>query len=93
MSDLPEMLETYAGARSDGFAKLAVDAAAEIRSLQSQLDKARAGLEQIFSVGDGWHPNTKSKPAGTTGEGHAKCREIAEETLAALSDDQEKRDV
>lgn len=53
-----------------------------ILSLLSALEARTKALEAIFSVGDGWDLNTEAKPAGTTGEGHAKCREIARAALA-----------
>lgn len=41
-------------------------------------------LKDIFEVGDGWGRHSAAKPAGTTGEGHAKCRELARAALNAV---------
>jgi hypothetical protein len=55
-------------------------AVADERSKENVL--FRKALMDIFEVGDGWGPNSIAKPAGTTGEGHAECREIARAALA-----------
>jgi hypothetical protein len=58
------------------------NAEAEIASLRDQLGEALvrennliAALEEIVNVGDGWGGQ------GTTGDGHARCREIARKAL------------
>lgn len=45
-----------------------------------------ATLEEIARVGDGHGPHTPpTNYAGTTGEGHATCRGLAEEALSTLA--------
>lgn len=55
--------------------------AAERTAASLEISRLRAALEQIFAVGDGYGPNTAGKPCGTTGDGHARCREIARDAL------------
>jgi hypothetical protein len=50
----------------------------------AEIERLRTALELIFAVGDGWGRNTEQEPRGTTGEGHARCREIARRALAPV---------
>jgi hypothetical protein len=47
----------------------------------NEVKRLKGALTEIWSVGDGYHPNSKEKPAGTTGEGHSMCRWIAHDAL------------
>lgn len=45
-----------------------------------------AALSDIATVGDGYERHSPPRYyAGTTGEGHAKCRQIATDALATLT--------
>ena len=59
--------------------------AAEQRAdaLSQECEKLRRALEEIYRVGDGYEENRPEtgKYAGTTGEGHARCRQLAETAL------------
>jgi len=56
---------------------------------EAEVERLRAALERIYREGDGWneHRPEEGKYAGTTGEGHARCREIASAALEGKSDD------
>ena len=56
---------------------------AELREKVERLTKA---LEDIYRVGDGYdeHRPEDGKYAGTTGEGHARCRDIARRARSEL---------
>lgn len=63
--------------------------AAEARATQAEqaqdreITALREALERIASYGDGFGPHDPPRRyAGTTGEGHAKCREIARTALS-----------
>jgi len=55
---------------------------------ESRLTTALAALERIYRFGDGYseHRPEQGKFAGTTGQGHAECREIARAALAKLNE-------
>ena len=67
----------------DAFEEISVRAEAA----ESRLTTALAALERIYRFGDGYseHRPEQGKFAGTTGQGHAECREIARATLAKLN--------
>ena len=56
---------------------------------EAEVERLRAALERIYREGDGWneHRPEEGKYAGTTGEGHARCREIASAALEGKSDE------
>jgi len=54
--------------------------------LREKVERLMKALEDIYRVGDGYneHRPEDGKYAGTTGEGHARCREIAYRARSAL---------
>ena len=76
-------------AKANGFdlvpAHRPTPSAAELSRLKAEVGRLKGALKAVFAVGDGWGgDNTVQKPKGTTGDGHARCREIAR---AALGDE------
>ena len=60
--------------------------AAEVARLRAEVERLTAALKAVFAVGDGWGgDNTVEKPKGTTGDGHARCRQIARTALGGAS--------
>jgi len=62
---------------------------ARLRSANESLSNAyhdmRAALIEIASIGDGF--GARNRQSGTNGEGHAKCRAIADKALGIGWDD------
>ena len=53
-----------------------------LRTQEAEIKRLREALMFIFTEGDGYGPhNPPEHYAGTTGEGHAECREIARQAL------------
>jgi hypothetical protein len=77
-----------AGTNAEGFIPIATAALASseklIAELEARIARKDEALAAIFAVGDGWGTHSDEKPCGTTGEGHARCRELAR---AALNED------
>lgn len=57
-----------------------------VAELREKVERLMKALENIYRVGDGYneHRPEDGKYAGTTGEGHARCREIAHRARTAL---------
>ena len=75
-----------AHARAESAEARATASESLVAELREKVERLMKALEDIYRVGDGYneHRPEDGKYAGTTGEGHARCRDIAHRACTAL---------
>lgn len=81
MTDLEGLSRDALKSRAETFQRQYRNVSQDHAMAIAENQRLRAALEKIFAVGDGYGPNTKERPCGTTGDGHAQCRQIARAAL------------
>ena len=76
----------YEESKADEYRRAAEKVESERDAARAEAARMLVALTSIWEVGDGWQANSEDKPAGTTGDGHAKCRWIAFEAIKERAD-------